>query len=329
MEGYWVWCGSVIKGEDGRFHMFASRWPKTVSFFNWATNSEVVRASSDKPEGPYKFEEVVLAPRGREWWDGVMAHNPTIHFHDGKYILIYTGSTYRQPMPDTPVVDDAVWETWIDAWHGKRIGMAVADSVFGPWKRSDKPALETRPGKWDCVLTSNAAPSIHTDGSILLLYKSASVWHEKGHFKGRFNLGAARAKDWRSPFERLSDNPISLSGVKNNHIEDPYIWWNGEVYEMIVKDMTGEVCAEPEAGIHAASKDGVEWQVQNPAKAYSRMVKWQDGTISRQDKLERPQLLRQDGVPTHFFAATMRKDENGRPVHSWNMVIPLDPSVGK
>ena len=26
MDGYWIWCGSVIKGEDGRYHMFSSRW---------------------------------------------------------------------------------------------------------------------------------------------------------------------------------------------------------------------------------------------------------------------------------------------------------------
>ncbi|MEG2500550.1 MAG: hypothetical protein RSA78_05740, partial [Oscillospiraceae bacterium] len=32
MEGYWVWCGSVIKGEDGKYHMFASRWKKTLPF---------------------------------------------------------------------------------------------------------------------------------------------------------------------------------------------------------------------------------------------------------------------------------------------------------
>ena len=28
MEGYWVWCGSVAKGEDGKYHMLASRCPK-------------------------------------------------------------------------------------------------------------------------------------------------------------------------------------------------------------------------------------------------------------------------------------------------------------
>ena len=32
MEGYWVWCGSVIKGDDGLFHLFGSRWPKELPF---------------------------------------------------------------------------------------------------------------------------------------------------------------------------------------------------------------------------------------------------------------------------------------------------------
>ena len=24
---YWIWCGFVVQGEDGAYHMFASRWP--------------------------------------------------------------------------------------------------------------------------------------------------------------------------------------------------------------------------------------------------------------------------------------------------------------
>jgi hypothetical protein len=33
MEDYWVWGASVIQGEDGKYHMFASRWPKKYPFF--------------------------------------------------------------------------------------------------------------------------------------------------------------------------------------------------------------------------------------------------------------------------------------------------------
>jgi hypothetical protein len=29
MNGCRVWCGPPAEGEDGRFHLFASRWPTT------------------------------------------------------------------------------------------------------------------------------------------------------------------------------------------------------------------------------------------------------------------------------------------------------------
>jgi hypothetical protein len=49
---YWVWGSSVIKGEDGKYHMFASRWLKKLGFGKWVTNSEVVHAVADTPVGP-------------------------------------------------------------------------------------------------------------------------------------------------------------------------------------------------------------------------------------------------------------------------------------
>ena len=327
MKDYWIWCGSAIRGDDGRYHLFASRWPKTVGMVHWATHSEVVRASSDIPAGPYRFEEVVIGARDPGYWDGMVAHNPTIHFHKGKYLLIYMGTTYRGDQPLGQELNSASWKTWTEAWNNKRSGMLVADSVFGPWKRPDRPLLEPRPGKWDSVIISNPAPCVRDDGSITLLYKSTNVRHFAGPFPGRFNLGVARAQNWQAPFERLSDAPITLSGSSDNHIEDPYIWWNGGLFEMIVKDMTGEVCGEPEAGIHATSKDGVNWELMNPHKAYSRTINWEDGTISKRTKLERPQLLIQNGQPTHLFCATLETNDADQMIDSWNMVIPLGPAT--
>jgi hypothetical protein len=97
MDGYWVWCGSVIKGDDGKYHMFASRWPKTTGFGPyWLTNSEIVHAVSDKPAGPYKFSDIALPPRGSEFWDGQMTHNPAIRKYKGTYLLYYTGTTNKR-----------------------------------------------------------------------------------------------------------------------------------------------------------------------------------------------------------------------------------------
>ncbi|WP_339884938.1 hypothetical protein [Polaribacter vadi] len=71
MKDYWVWESSVIKGDDGNYHMYGSRWPKILPFHpGWMLGSEIVKATSKTPEDPYKFKEVVLGERGSQFWDG-------------------------------------------------------------------------------------------------------------------------------------------------------------------------------------------------------------------------------------------------------------------
>ena len=48
MKDYIIWGGSVTRGDNGRYYMFASRWPKSVGMKNWVVNSDVVLASSDQ-----------------------------------------------------------------------------------------------------------------------------------------------------------------------------------------------------------------------------------------------------------------------------------------
>ena len=108
--GYWVWCGTVAKGDDGRFHHYASRWPHALPFSpHWLTNSEVVHSVSATPEGPYLFAGVALPPRGASFWDGQMTHNPVVRKIGGKYVLYYTGTTYagERPSPGQPVAEDS------------------------------------------------------------------------------------------------------------------------------------------------------------------------------------------------------------------------------
>jgi hypothetical protein len=51
LPDYWVWCGAPIRGEDGKYHLFASRVPKTVIFHpHWLFMSEIVRADSHPRE---------------------------------------------------------------------------------------------------------------------------------------------------------------------------------------------------------------------------------------------------------------------------------------
>lgn len=320
-DNYWVWCGSVVKGEDGKFHMFASRWPKHLPMHpGWLVGSEVVRAVSDTPEGPYIFQEIVLPARGAEYWDGRSTHNPHITKYKDKYILYYMGSTH--PFADAAPSEklDLNDPRAIVGRSNKRVGIAISKSVFGPWQRFDRPILPTRPGKYDSFLTSNPAPCIQEDGSALLIYKARKY---EGYEHGKMTIGVAGAENFVGPYKVLSEEPIFPPG--ETHIEDPFIWKTEEGYSMIAKDMDGNLCGEKHGGIYAYSKDGLKWDIMKGYKAYSRKIKWDDGTEQVMGSLERPFILFQYGKPTHLFFATA--DGAGgfqKASNTWNMVIPLE-----
>ncbi|MFS0726681.1 glycoside hydrolase family protein [Paenibacillus sp. 1P07SE] len=321
LDDYWVWCGSPVRGEDGRYHLFASRWPKALTFSpHWLTNSEIVRASSDTPVGPYRFEEVVLGERDAALWDGGMQHNPTIHYYNGTYYLYYVGTTYTggRPSPEAPELVRS--PKALEARANQRIGLATSSSVFGPWKRSDTPILEPRQGRWDALMTTNPAPWIREDGSVLLVYKSAADQQDLLRF------GIARAPHPTGPYERASEEPIFRFDETGDHIEDGYIWWSAgkRRYELIMKDMKGGLSGELHAGVHAYSADGLSWTLSQPPKAYSRRVRWDDGSVTVQASFERPQLLLENGEPAYLFAATAEGPGGfDTAVRTWNMVIPL------
>lgn len=320
MKDYWVWCGSAIKGEDGRYHLFASRWPKKYLMHpGWTFHSEIVRASSDTPEGPYTFEEVVLGKRESHYFDSRSTHNPTIFKHGDTYLLFYVAVGYEENLDDPKDIEAIRKDPDLYAkyWNRKRTGLAVSKSIFGPWKRPDKPLMEPRVGSWDETIVSNPAPCILPDGSVKLIYKSNRLSES---VRGPFRLGLAQASHWSGEFTRASDQPII-----SDYVEDPYLWHQDGKFFAIMKDMSGAVCGEKHAGLLAWSDDALDWKFTEPPKAYSRNVPWSDGSTCRMGFRERPNLLLQDGIPTHLFNATGNGpggDFNACQ-ETWCMVAPL------
>ena len=198
MDGYFVWGGSLIKA-DGQYHLFASRWPTWESLgldatdrgnvsmlSNYRNHSEIVRAVSDHPLGPYEFVEVVLAGRGSDYWDGQMCHNPKILKIDNKYVLYYIGRSPQQPQ--------------------RKIGYAWAESIKGPWQRINQQILLTDDA-------NNPAPYVHSDGRILLNFRDRDLtmfMAEADSFNGRYQITAANIV----PNIRLEDGTIFFSEDK-------------------------------------------------------------------------------------------------------------------
>lgn len=321
-EGYWVWGSSVIKGNDGKYHMFVSRFPKSLPFHpGWMVASEIVHAISDTPEGPYKFSDIALPARGAQYWDGRSTHNPRILEYQNKYYLIYMGSThpFANPTYDQLTLDSP----WCTVGRSnKRIGLAIADSPYGPWKRFDEPILKTKPNTFYSFLVSNPSPIIQEDGSVMMIFKGRTYVGDDKF--SDMALGMAYAPSIEGPYTVLNNGQPIFQVDGQGEAEDPFLWKDSRGYHAIFKDHVAKFTGEKGGGVMAHSPNGIQWTIDKDPKAYSRTVEWEDGKVEMQGQQERPFLLFENGKATHAFFATM----NGaggfdNATQSWNMVIPI------
>ncbi|MGL5786927.1 MAG: glycoside hydrolase family protein [Bacteroidales bacterium] len=321
MEGYWVWGSSVIRDKDGKYHIYASRFPKSLPFQpGWMVASEIVHGVSDQAQGPYAFSDVALPARDHQYWDSRSTHNPRILYHNDKYYMIYMGSThpFEEPTMESLTLDSP----WcIVGRANKRIGLAVADSPYGPWKRSDEPILKTKPNTFYSFLTSNPSPIVQEDGSVLMIFKGRSY---EGHKHSHMAMGLAYAPSVEGPYMVLNNDQPIFSVEEQGEAEDPFLWKDKEGYHVIFKDHVAKFTGEKGGGVMAHSQDGIKWTMDKDPKAYSRTVEFEDGEINMQGQLERPFIYFEEGKPKFIFFATMDGPggfENA--TRSWNMVIPV------
>lgn len=323
MNDYWVWGSSVVEDKEGRYHIYASRFPKNLPFHpGWMVASEIIHGVSDVPEGPYTFSDIALLPRGAQYWDGKSTHNPRILSYKDKYYLIYMGSThpFEDPSYDNLTLDSK----WcIVGRANKRIGIAVSDSPYGPWKRYDNPILDVKPNTFYSFLTSNPSPVLQEDGSVMMLFKGRAYKEDGTH--SNMALGMAYAPTIEGPYKVLNDDLPIFHVDNQGEAEDPFLWKDEKGYHIIFKDHVGKFTGEKGGGAMAHSNDGINWTIDKDPKSYSLTVEYEDGKIERQGQLERPFIFFQNGKPTLIFFATMDGPggfENAS--KSWNMAIPLN-----
>ena len=144
-EGYFNWGASIIKGGDGKYHLFYARWEKKYSFYGWLTHSEVAHATSKSPAGPWKYKETALKGAGGNRWDAITAHNPKIKYFDGKYYLYYIATNMgerllsEEELIRTSKVTRGKDDIRKALRSNQRTGVAVSNSINGPWERMDQP----------------------------------------------------------------------------------------------------------------------------------------------------------------------------------------------
>lgn len=311
-----IWGGSVVKGEDELYHMLYARWPKNIGW-EWVNYSEIAHATSKSPLGPYKHVDVALEERGDGFWDGSATHNPTVHKMNGKYYLYYMGNFGDKKIVSAPGKAKINWMHR----NNQRIGVAVADSPNGPWKRFDKPVLDVSKDSLahDALMTSNPSVCQMTDGKVLVVYKAVGKKNpmpQGGPVVHMVAIGDTPT----GPFKKFPDPVFTFEGERFP-AEDPYIWFEDGKYRAIVKRIKHEGKKRMFSLVHYDSEDGIKW---NRAKYFDiseRKVTWENGREQQFKHLERPQVIVENGEAIALMCAADTLVNNVR--HSFNIQIPL------
>ncbi|WP_346238822.1 glycoside hydrolase family protein [Niabella insulamsoli] len=289
LEGYYVWCNTPIIGPDDKVHVFFSRWDAKKKMSGWINGCEIVHAVADTPESNFEVTGTILKPRPG-YWDATTCHNPFITFFNGKYYLYYMGNSNGKT-------------------NTKRIGLAIADTINGPWQRFDEPLLQPgETGRWDDHCTTNPSVTYHNQ-KYFLYYKS---WNTRdyesasGPIRGNRKYGLAIADHPEGPFKKYEGNPVIDFSKRGNNaqLEDAFVWHENKRFYMLARDMG---YYNHEYGIIMNARDGKKWS--NPAIAFYPADKYikqpaAPAHLSRYGRFERPQLLLKNGKPIYLFTAS-------------------------
>eukprot|EP01052_Picozoa_sp_SAG31_P005978 SAG31_NODE_271_length_18717_cov_8.685949_13_plen_270_part_00 len=171
------WGGlPIMVGEE--YHLFFAEFAYGCGLGSWGSNSQVLKAVSKSPSGPFTNPTVVAPP---------FHHNPTIaKVPGGPFLMVSIGngstpwrgmappkvSNCSGPPTDVAAAKDRTFAQERgqsgDPLLAYEITMLYSDSIDGPWKHRMSPVLENGPATaWDGYVTN---PSMHVfpNGSVLL-----------------------------------------------------------------------------------------------------------------------------------------------------------------
>ncbi len=290
--GWHIWGCSPIVGEDGKVHLFVERWPVRSATHprnfdeSWRHDSEIAHYVGPSPEGPFVFRDVALKGTGAETWDRFGPGNPSIQKIDGKYALVYIGNPIgmTKGMGAHPTT--------------QRIGLALADSPDGPWRKVgvDGKVLDPSPNPKHWTYGGqvvNPALLRHPDGRYLLYYKGKGA-----------KMGVAIATKLEGPYLH-EPTPFTRN---DRTIEDGYAFATGGKFYFLTTDNHG--IGIRGGGLLWQSADGVVFDptpmtgFKTPRFYLPTVDPKQVRSYYAAGTFQRPQVLMRDGKPAYLYVAS-------------------------
>lgn len=317
-KDYYTWCGSAVKGEDGKYYLFYSRWPHGQrvadddslnrifnGFKGWQKYSEIAIAVSLHPQGPYRHLNTILKGGTTEnRWDKYTYHNPQINFFKGRYYLYFISNGFNPNMHFSKSLGLEQLH-WYKYNCTQRIGVASAASITeflnGSFRKNpDYLVMPDSVRTWE--VTVNPSVTQGPDGRFYMMYKSRKP--DLGHM----TFWMAVAPTPEGPFTHYSEVFTDAAMA----CEDPYLWYDRKRkrFYAIAKyfSRTGQLVPEFGALALLTSVDGKSWQAANHPLVSLRQLRFKNDSLVRLANLERPFLLfdRKGRMKTLFAAAAVK-----------------------
>ncbi len=281
---YYQWCSSILKGEDGKYHLIYSRWRRELGFYAWLTHSEGAHAVADSPEGPYKYVNTLLDLRQETKKAGslITAHNPKIKFFEGRYYLYFISTTSPKDLKDSELVETAKvgysHPNWQPLRRNQRVFVASAASLNDSFQISDGSLIE--PSGPITTLTVNPAITQGPDGRYYLIVKG-----DKPH-STKFERNQAMAIS-QSPDKGFTMQPKAV--IESWDTEDVSLFYHPES-----KRFYAVFHAHHYVGM-MSSRDGINWQKAQDFQIMKKQIPLKSGGFIQPQRMERPFLFVENG----------------------------------
>jgi hypothetical protein len=197
------WDGKVLRARDGRYHLFASRWPEQGGHHAWGT-SIAVHAVSDSVTGPYVDQGPFFTDHESR------GHNVTADvLPDGRYVVLLSETRPGE--------------------------VYLSNSLDGPWQYQG--AIKIDPNGFETNrLTANLSLVVRPDGSFVIVTRHGFIMLSTTGIMGPYKVQGPSIYPTIEGLEnRTAEDPVIWYSGGRYHIV--VNWWNARrAYHLISRD---------------------------------------------------------------------------------------------
>lgn len=312
------WDGKILRATDGKYHMFADRWPHANGMGAWVS-SDTIHAVGTALLGPY-VDQGYAFNNGPDSTDAHKGHNVTAsELPDGTYCLIV-----NEIVPFT---------------------IFTATSLDGPWTNRGHAQIDTNgvsiniPQPGDQHLESNVSFVVCPDGNYEIIQRHGIIAVSTAGLLGPYKVQQPTTTyaSGQTPPSNLAtvypNRPKHLSPLAPQtpesvyvYAEDPIIWYSGGQFHVIYDypdDRVAYHLTSPD-GIHGWTDQGLAFDPRDSAKLFTNS----DGSVGHWYNVERPNVIMENGHVSYFTFAVSDVYKMGISGSSNNdtkvVVVPFD-----